>query len=624
MPGMGGIKLHYTWRWDMPAPPQRVWPLVSDTHAFNRAAGIGPWAFVETPDPLGGSVREGILRSLGARITWDEKPFNWVDGQEFSVLRVYHKGPFLRVLTHLNLEPSESGSTLTYSIEAEPRSRLWSIIARYYLGVQTHRHFHRVFSNVSEYLGGIVEVAYPQPATRLSSGGPARLRKAESSLVQAGLGRDMAERLIRYIEEASDDSCHRIRPYALADTWGEDREATLRLCLHATRLGLFDLTWDIICPLCRGDKDRVLSLSDLRRQAHCSSCNIQFDANFDRSVEVTFRPSRQIRQLEMSSYCVGGPGNTAHVVMQQIVVPGETVALSIDLAEGTYRLRGPQISDSALIEVRWPYPVTETISISCSRLEVSPQRIEVAPGTTRLSVQSLEADELLVMLEKMQWPDDVVTAAQVTALQDFRDLFSSEVLSPEEQFEIRHLTFMFTDLRSSTALYQERGDAPAFALVRDHFEVLHGQVADHHGAVVKTIGDSVMAVFCEPADAVAAGLDIHKAFSTEDASKLGLVLKVGVHAGPCVAVNLNGRLDYFGTTVNAAVRLEGYSLGNDVVVQANLLEDPSVRDVLARPDLRFERSNVQLKGFQEAVDICRITRDSTQRSECGPDLNSGS
>ena len=99
--------------------------------------------------------------------------------------------------------------------------------------------------------------------------------------------------------------------------------------------------------------------------------------------------------------------------------------------------------------------------------------------------------ELLLILERVRWPDDAVTAAEVTALQDFRDLFSSEVLAPEEQFEVRHLAFMFTDLRSSTALYRDRGDAPAYVLVREHFQVIYRQVALHHGAVVKTIGDAV-------------------------------------------------------------------------------------------------------------------------------------
>ena len=424
----------------------------------------------------------------------------------------------------------------------------------------------------------------------------------------------MAGRLTRYIEGASDDGCRRIRPYALADAWGEHRETALRLCLHATRLGLLELTWDLICPLCRGAKDRVSSLASLRAQAHCSSCNIQFDANFDRSVEVTFRPSQQVRQVPEESYCVGGPANTPHIVAQRSLAPGEYAEIPLELDEGAYRLRGPQIVASALLDVGPAYPSMQTLPFSLSQREITPQRAEVSPGSVQLDIQNSAEVELLLILERVRWPDDAVTAAEVTALQDFRDLFSSEVLAPEEQFEVRHLAFMFTDLRSSTALYRDRGDAPAYVLVREHFQVIYRQVALHHGAVVKTIGDAVMAVFREPGDALAAGLDIHRDFTTEVAGHLDLALKIGVHAGPCMAVNLNGRVDYFGTTVNTAVRLEGHSLGGDVVVRADLIEDPNVAQVLAEQGTHVERGTAELKGFDQLVEICRIARSYPTRT----------
>ncbi len=100
---------------------------------------------------------------------------------------------------------------------------------------------------------------------------------------------------------------------------------------HATRAGLLELTWDVMCPLCRGAKDLVESLSALRSQAHCSSCNIQFDANFDQSVEVGFRPSQQIRRLEFADYSVGGPYNTPYVVVQRSIPAGENAQLTIYL-----------------------------------------------------------------------------------------------------------------------------------------------------------------------------------------------------------------------------------------------------------------------------------------------------
>ena len=450
---------------------------------------------------------------------------------------------------------------------------------------------------------------------KLSKGAVARLRNLSSSLVEAGLDGEMARLLADHIRHASDDSCNRLRPYALADLWGEDRETLLRLFLHATRAGLLELTWDIMCPLCRGAKDRVESLSALRSQAHCSSCNIQFDANFDQSVEVSFRPSQEIRLLESADYCVGGSCNTPHVMMQRSIPPGEDAHLTIDLGEGTYRIRGPQVVGSALLEVSSSHPATQVAEIACSRTDISPQRVELAPRETRLHVRNSEPEELLVLLERMRWPEGAVTTAQVTSMRDFRDLFFSEVLAPEEQFQIRSLTFMFTDLRSSTALYRERGDAPAYVLVRDHFEVISESVARHHGAVVKTIGDAVMVVFTHLADALDAGLYIHRAFSAQGVQSQGVVVKIGVHEGPCIAVNLNGQLDYFGTNVNTAVRLGSQGQGGDVLVDAGTLEDPTISEILARPGVHVEHLTVELRGFEEAFDVCRITEGGPGEGE---------
>ncbi len=602
--------LHYTWRWDMPAPPQRVWPLVADTNAFNHAIGLGPWVFTETPNPEGGSLRVGAARTPSVTVGWEERPFQWVEDREFSVLRLYSNGPFLRVLSALELEPSPPGSTLTYTIDAVPRSRLWSIVARYYLGVHTSRRLNRVFSDVARYLSGQGAEPYSHETPRLSQAAQARIRDSEASLAEVGFRPGVVQGLVHYLRGAGDDDCERIKPYALADRWGEDRDTVLSLCLHATRLGLLELTWDVMCPLCRGAKDRASSLASLRGRGHCSSCNIQFDANFDRSVEVTFRPAQRIRELAMGSYCVGGPRNTPHILVQRSLAPGDSAEWVADLTEGTYRLRGHKMESSALLEVGASYATRETVDFSCNRQGVEPNRVEVAPGQVQVCIRNSGDGDLLVALERMHWPDDAVTAARITAMQGFRDIFASEVLAPEERFEIRYLTFMFTDLRSSTALYREQGDAPAFALVRDHFRVLHDLVAKHRGAVVKTIGDAVMAVFGEPGDAVAAGLAIHKALADDGARHPDLVLKMGIHAGPCIAVNLNGRLDYFGTMVNTAVRLQGHSSGGDLVMLDDLVRDPVVEEALAIPGVQVDHAEVALKGFDEKFQVCRVTMDA--------------
>ena len=344
--------------------------------------------FTETPDPDGGSLRVETARAPGGTIGWEERPFQWVEDREFSVLRFYSNGPFLRVLSALGLEPSSSGSTLTYTIHAVPRSRLWSIVARYYLGAHTRQRMNQVFTGVARHLSGQGAGPYSQEASRLSQGARARLRDSEASLASVGFQPGVIEGLIRYLRGAGDDDCERIKPYVLADRWGEERDTVFSLCLHATRLGLLELTWDVMCPLCRGAKDRVASLASLRGRGHCSSCNIQFDANFDRSVEVTFRPAQQIRELGMGTYCVGGPRNTPHILVQRSLASGDGAEWTADLAEGTYRLRGHKMESSALLEVGPSHPSQEAVGFSCSRRGVEPNRVEVAPGQVQVRLQN--------------------------------------------------------------------------------------------------------------------------------------------------------------------------------------------------------------------------------------------
>jgi class 3 adenylate cyclase len=195
---------------------------------------------------------------------------------------------------------------------------------------------------------------------------------------------------------------------------------------------------------------------------------------------------------------------------------------------------------------------------------------------------------------------------EVVSLQAFRDLFAEATLRPGDEAAVGQVALLFTDLRGSTALYERVGDAKAFNLVREHFAFLAAIVRDHDGAVVKTIGDAVMASFGDPADAVKAALAMQEriaGFNREHGTG-ELVLKIGVHVGASVMVSLNERLDYFGSTVNMAARLQGQSAGGDIVLSHAVAEDPAVKPLLAGVPARAE--SVALKGFAEPVGFIRI------------------
>ena len=199
-----------------------------------------------------------------------------------------------------------------------------------------------------------------------------------------------------------------------------------------------------------------------------------------------------------------------------------------------------------------------------------------------------------------------LTAKRLLSNQTFRDIYRTDTLDIDQRLKITSLTFLFTDLKGSTELYERVGDLVAFDLVREHFHALQEIVAAEGGAVVKTIGDAVMATFPSPDRAVAAALRMRQGMRALNAThgREDLLLKIGIHEGPCLAVTLNERQDYFGQTVNLAARLQGQSRGGDVVLSQALA--PLAEAAAAPSGHGLTRETAMLRGLAEPVAFARL------------------
>jgi class 3 adenylate cyclase len=167
-------------------------------------------------------------------------------------------------------------------------------------------------------------------------------------------------------------------------------------------------------------------------------------------------------------------------------------------------------------------------------------------------------------------------------------------------------SLLFTDLRGSTALYHDLGDARAYAQVRNHFSILSDAIRAHHGGIVKTIGDAVMAAFSNPCDAFAAAETMFAGIgeaNRQSPEQRQLVLKAGLHAGPCLAVNANDRLDYFGTTVNLAARLAAHSRGGELTISDEIFLRAEVRRRFDKKLSAAELNQFVPRGFTQSVNI---------------------
>lgn len=193
-------------------------------------------------------------------------------------------------------------------------------------------------------------------------------------------------------------------------------------------------------------------------------------------------------------------------------------------------------------------------------------------------------------------------------LPEFRRLFPTQRLLPDESLRVSRVAVLFTDLAGSTALYAQRGDPRAYHLVRLHFDELFRVADEERGLLIKTIGDAVMAAFQTPGEAARAARgmliavdELNRRAQLEGDERL--ILKVGCHVGPGLSVTLNERHDYFGTTVNIAARVQRLSHGGDVVMTRAVADDPEVADMLV--GARLEVSQASLRGIGEPVEVLR-------------------
>jgi class 3 adenylate cyclase len=620
--------IKYKWQWQYKSSPEQLWPYVADTQRFNQATKLPAIEFTEIPQETGGSQRIGRTSKLGISIRYEDYPFEWIKDQEFSNVRVFEQGPLARIYTKLTLQPNEAGTCLTYFIEVTPANLLGLLAIPYQFGRETKRNFERVFGQIDDYVQNQAKQPFALKAPALNGAQQARLTALTRQL--AAQGHEL--RLVQYLAEVlineADINLARMRPYVLADAWHVPRRDVVELFLSAAKLGLLNMRWDIMCPLCRGAKATSLSLDEVRKGVHCPTCNIDFEANFTENVELTFTSHAQIRTVHDDTYCIGGPMVTPHILMHQLIEPGETRTLPLKLKPGGYRVRTQRPGLADRLELDQNLDTVDTLSI---RADVDSISVKACPHQSDLTTSQEESTSFIkpvkvVMtnqapylqqfyVERAEWYTNAVTAAYVTTLQHFRDLFSDEVLRPGEEIGVQGLTILFSDLIGSTAMYNRWGDASSYSLVREQFAFLQGIVRQYEGAIVKTIGDAIMAAFSDPADGVGAALAIQKEVDSFNADHPDepLRIKLGLHHGPCIAVTLNGRLDYFGATVNLAARLEGQSQGQDVVISEKLRHDPAVAQLLESSAVNITRFETAVKGFDEPFCLYRLTHRDNSR-----------
>jgi class 3 adenylate cyclase len=449
----------------------------------------------------------------------------------------------------------------------------------------------------------------------------------------------VADSIEQIVRAASDSELVGINPLAFASKQGLDEEQTISAFLHATRVGLFELTWNVVCPACSGILTSGVSLKAIDRHTYnCAMCSLDCEPTLDGKVEVTFTISPRVRKiaahepdaLPMWDYArqifwssrLDLPEDLSAAaepaVLDAAELPaGERALLSLQIPEGTVIVFDAVTHTSQVLKVSGePSRERQSVAVVFDGGHTHNEALTLRPGMLRLSLENKSPRRILPTLwilgdalhQLVGRKVPFLSAKRLLTHQTFRDIFRTDVLDVTQRLKIMSLTFMFTDLKGSTELYERVGDLAAYEFVQAHFAVLADIIADEAGAVVKTIGDAVMATFETPERALAAALRMRDAMETLNV-KHGhedMLLKIGIHEGPCLAVMLNERQDYFGQTVNIASRVQNLAGSRTILATSTVAEDGRAHSLIEERGITPVHHSATLRGVQKEVAIYEI------------------
>ncbi|CAN5909915.1 adenylate/guanylate cyclase domain-containing protein [soil metagenome] len=448
---------------------------------------------------------------------------------------------------------------------------------------------------------------------------------------------DAVERLV---DAAPDWRLNRINTIDFARREGLDEERTIATFLQAAQIGLFDMSWNVLCPSCGGVLDANTSLKSVRSEDYyCAFCNLNNEPTLDDMVEVSFTINPRARriaahtpeQLPLWEYhrqvfwgtAIDLPEDDLEAALQKVTLDavelpaGDKAILSLNLPEGFLIVLEPVTHAAQFIEVKGePTEERQNLALVYNNLRAATGTVELRPGPVRLALDNRTGARVLPAIWLVNEKFEALagkrrphlTAKRLLSNQTFRDIYRTDTLDVDQRLKITSLTFLFTDLKGSTELYERVGDLVAFDLVREHFRSLNEIVAAEGGAVVKTIGDAVMATFLTPDHALAAALRMREAMRplNEAQGHEDLLLKIGIHEGPCLAVNLNERQDYFVQTVNIASRVQGLATSRSILATAPVVDNPGSARLLGDNGRTALAHSQALRGIAAELAVYEI------------------
>lgn len=514
--------------------PEEIWPFISDTSRMNKELGFGP----RTETEINGETHVSTV-TLGKKEEWIEKPWIWVHSNELQNHRIFLRGWMTEHRGVFKIRPLPDGCEVQiyfrWTFPNLFRKILFSLISG-----ALKKNFIEFFKNKETLI----------KEKKVSE------KSADYSLIEPV---SPYEAFLNYLKAADDLDLDRIKIKKVSKEIQLPVDLLMNVSHVMVKEGLLSLSWDVVCPHCRGTRSENPGLSYLEEINHCNACDIDFSIGPEESIEVVFHPTDKLRKVSRLVYCAAEPAKKKHIKLYQPVEAGMEKVFTMKLSPGSYRLRKKGSEIFTYIQVEEDCPKTKLEWDSNSKENYS------SGSELELKLINNGSSTAYYTFEEAWWQNDSLVPGEVLSHPMLRDLFSEDHLKIGVKLNVGDQVIMFTDIVGSTPFYKTLGDAIALKAVKEHYDEVREIIEEHQGVVVKYIGDAVMAAFIDLKDAMNASLKIHRKFPP-DREDTPIRLRVSLHRGPILCANFNVGIDYFGNTVNQSAKIQKWAEAFEVAM----------------------------------------------------------
>lgn len=580
------------WKFSLPVSASEMWPYLIDTSSFNRSIGVPEMKYVEKNGRL-----YGTSKNAGILMEWEEIPWEWEFETFLGVIRVYSKGIGHVVRSKYYVQKT-SAKTIDLFVYFGwiPRGFLGKLILP--LGMkQLQKDYQKGLDIILGKIDRARELKsqeiVPFSVKALDEKAMERLKDFKPKLQKLNVNQTAVNRLFALLESGTEDDLYKLKVKKYAKDWNLKLDQVIPVFLEACRIGLLTLSWDVVCPHCKGVRKEATSLGDVPENGSCEVCDVEFSAMENEALEVSFHVHSSLAEIGKRFFCAAEPSTKQHIFLQKTLSPKETFEAKLEFPEGTYRVRKRGDKKYNRIELEKSNP-NQKIAWNLS----SDLGIDSSSTTSQLVLENPFSETTQVIMESKKEDQDILRPGEIFNYSEFRDIFSEESIRSGLKLDIGTQTILFTDIVGSTKFYISEGDNGAFSRIKIHFEDAFKIISGFRGTVVKTIGDSVMAAFSHPIDALEASISLQKNFE-EKKDTTGIRIRISFHQGSCLAVNLDTNIDYFGSTVNYAAKLQAMADAAEITFSEEVFRDLEVREYLKEHGLKLRKRMFALSGSKE-------------------------